>query len=166
VGRLRDFFRTGTTRLEPVTVESLLESARRIGTKLEQSGDVAFRVETDAGASVLLVDRLQIDLVLRNLIANAFEAMRMCVGDKRVTVSAHEVEGNRILFRIMDTGPGVSPSARKLLFEPFSTTKPTGMGLGLAISRAIAEAHGGSLMLAHTEHGEFDLVLPGVATDE
>jgi len=167
VGRLRDFFRTGTTRLEPVTVDSLLESAQRIGRKLDQSGDVVFRVETSAGASVLLVDRLQIELVLRNLIANAFEAIaNLPSGEKRVTVSAHEVEGNRILFRIMDTGPGVSPSARKLLFEPFSTNKPTGMGLGLAISRAIAEAHGGSLIMALTEHGEFDLVLPGVAADE
>lgn len=167
VGRLRDFFRTGTTRLEHVTVESLLERAQRIGENLNQSGDVVFRVERGASASVMLADRLQIELVLRNLIANAFEAIaNLPSGEKGVTVSAHQIEGGRILFRIADTGPGVSPSARKLLFEPFSTNKPTGMGLGLAISRAIAEAHGGSLSEALTEQGEFHLVLPGLAADE
>jgi signal transduction histidine kinase len=167
VGRLRDFFRTGTMRLERVTVETLLDSARQIGEKLKPSGEVVFRVEKGEGIPALLVDRLQIELVLRNLIANALEAIANSPsGEKRVTVSAREIEGKRILFRIMDTGPGVSPSARKLLFEPFSTNKPTGMGLGLAISRAIAEAHGGSLVMALTEHGEFDLTLPGAAADE
>jgi signal transduction histidine kinase len=167
VGRLRDFFRSGTTRLEQVTVESLLETARRIGKKLDPSGEVDFRIESDASVSVLLADRLQIELVLRNLIANAFEAIaNLPSGKKGITLSAHQAEGGRILFRITDTGPGLSPSARKLLFEPFSTTKPMGMGLGLAISQAIAEAHGGSLSAARTKHGEFHLLLPGLAADE
>jgi len=167
VGRLRDFFRSGTTRLEPVTVDSLLELAQRIGKKFDPSGEVEFRIENDALASVLLADQLQIELVLRNLIANAFEAIAsLPARGKRITVSAHAVEGNRILFRVTDTGPGLSPSARKLLFEPFSSTKPMGMGLGLAISEAIAEAHGGSLSAARTKHGEFHLVLPGLAADE
>jgi two-component system sensor kinase FixL len=167
VGRLRDFFRTGTTRLEHVTVGSLLERAQRIGENLNQSGDVIFRVERASTALVILADRLQIELVLRNLITNAFEAIaNLPSGEKGVTVSARQIEGGRILLRIADTGPGVSPSARKLLFEPFSTNKPAGMGLGLAISRAIAEAHGGSLSEALTEQGEFHLVLPGLAGDE
>ncbi|MEK7437406.1 MAG: MASE1 domain-containing protein [Pseudomonadota bacterium] len=167
VGRLRDFFRSGTTQLEEVTVESLLESARRIGSKLDASGEVDFRVETDTSASVLLADRLQIELVLRNLLANAFEAVaNQPAGKKRVTVSAHAIDGGRISFRTTDTGPGLSPSARELLFEPYSSTKPTGMGLGLVISQAIAEAHGGSLSAAHTKHGEFHLILPGLAADE
>ena len=167
VGRLRDFFRSGTTRLEHVTVESLLERARQIGNKLDPSCEVDFRVETDSGAALLLADRLQVELVLRNLIANAFEAIaHLPAGEKGVTLSAHQAEGDRILFRITDTGPGLSPSARNLLFEPFSTTKPMGMGLGLAISQAIAEAHGGSLSAARTKQGEFHLVLPELAADE
>lgn len=167
VGRLRNFFRTGTTRLEQVTVDSLLESAQRIGEKLNPSEEVTFRVERGASAPVLLADRLQIELVLRNLIANAFEAVaNRRSGEKGVTVSTRQIDGGRILFCIADTGPGVPPSARKQLFEPFSTNKPTGMGLGLSISRAIAEAHGGSLTAASTEKGEFHLVLPVVAADE
>ena len=167
VGRLRDFFRSGTTRLEHVTVESLLARAQRIGSKLDPTGEADFRIENNAGTTVLLADRLQIELVLRNLIANAFEAIaNLPKGEKGVTVSAQSVEAGQILFRVRDSGPGLTPSARKLLFEPFSTTKPMGMGLGLAISQAIAEAHGGSLSAARTKHGEFHLLLPGLAADE
>lgn len=167
VGRLRDFFRSGTTHLERVSVESLLDKARRIGSKLDPANEVDFRVESDMNASELLADRLQIELVLRNLIANAFEAIAtLPAEERRVTLSVHKADGGQILFRIKDTGPGLSPSTRRLLFEPFSTTKSTGMGLGLAISRAIAEAHGGSLSAAHTRQGEFHLVLPSVSANE
>ena len=63
---------------------------------------------------------------------------------------------------VADNGPGISPANRESLFEPFVSGKPTGMGLGLAVSRAIAEAHGGSLEAASVAHGEFHLVLPCV----
>jgi signal transduction histidine kinase len=161
VGRLRDFFRAGATQLEPVTVGRLLESGRGIGEKLNPSGDVAFRVESEDDARTLLVDRVQIELVLRNLIANAFEAVSgLPPGQRGVTVSTRKLEGGRFLFRVADTGEGVPPLARKRLFEPFSTRKATGMGIGLSISRAIAEAHGGFLDAADSRHGEFHLVLP------
>ena len=63
---------------------------------------------------------------------------------------------------IADNGPGISSGTRRNLFEPFVSGKPSGMGLGLAVSRAIAEAHGGTLDAASVEHGEFQLVLPCV----
>ena len=161
VRRLRDFFRTGTTRLEHVTVASLLETAQNIGDKLNCSGEIDFRVNTAASAQVLFADRLQIELVLRNLIANAFEAVaKLPPGKKSVTISAEEGEQGCVLIRISDTGPGLSPHARKRMFEPFLTTKRIGMGLGLVISQTIAEAHGGSLSAPLTKHGEFHLSLP------
>ena len=166
VSRLRDFFRTGTTRLEETTVETLLEGVLRIGRGLNRSGNVELSVEGGGAGRTLLVDRLQIELVLRNLLANAFEAVaHEPPGKRRVTVSAEAANGS-VIFRVRDTGPGVSPNARERLFEPFSTSKSAGMGLGLAISRAIAEAHGGSLAAEHTGHGEFYLVLPEKGSDE
>jgi len=167
VGRLRDFFRAGTTRLEPVKVGKLLESAYAVGDKLNANRDVTFRVDSGDGARVLLVDRVQIELVLRNLIANAFEAVaELPQGKKAVTVSTRVLKGERILFRVADTGEGVSPLTRQRLFEPISTNKATGMGIGLSICRAIADAHGGSLAAADSRHGEFELVLPIGAENE
>lgn len=167
VGRLREFFRAGTTRLEPVTVDALLGAAQEIGDRLNLAGEVDFRVRTDTGATELLADRLQLELVLRNLIANAFEAVaHLPRAGRGVTVAANRNSDGRILFRVADTGPGLSPPARKLLFEPFMSTKPMGMGLGLAISQAIAEAHGGSLRAALTTQGEFHLELPVPAADD
>lgn len=167
VRRLRDFFRAGTTRLEPVKVATLLESARAVGEKFNPSGDVTFRVDSADGARTLLVDRVQIELVLRNLIANAFEAVAgLPPGKKAVTVSTRMLKGRRILFRVVDTGEGMSPLTRQRLFEPYSTNKATGMGIGLSICRAITDAHGGSLDAADGGHGEFDLTLPTEAADE
>jgi signal transduction histidine kinase len=65
---------------------------------------------------------------------------------------------------VADNGPGVPEAERERVFEPFVSGKPAGMGLGLAVSRAIAEAHGGSLATAASGHGEFHLVLPCAPT--
>ena len=167
VRRLRDLFRRGTIRLEPVTVGELLERANSIAREFSLSGEVKFQVDSSDSAQTLLVDRVQIELVLRNLIANAFEAVAgMPPGKKGVRVLTRMLDGDRILIRVADTGEGMSPLVQRRLFEPLSTSKPTGMGIGLAISRTIADAHGGSLDVSDRRHGQFDLVLPTGANDE
>lgn len=161
VGRLRDFFRTGTTRLEMISVGSLLECARAISAKLNVAGTVQFDVASAHEGRLLLADRVQIELILRNLIANAFEAVAaLPSGKRRVALTTHRRAGGDIIFRVADNGPGVPPLLRDRLFEPLSSDKATGMGIGLAFCRAIAEAHGGSLRANDRPHGEFDLILP------
>jgi two-component system, LuxR family, sensor kinase FixL len=167
VRRLRDLFRRGTVQLETFRVGILLERAHAIGKELNRSGDVMFQVNSDDGERMLLGDRVQIELVLRNLIANAFEAVAgMPPEKKEITVSTRMLAGNQILFRVADTGEGMSPLARQRLFEPLVSSKTMGMGIGLAISRTIADAHGGSLSVSGARHGQFDLVLPVGADDE
>ena len=163
VTRLRQFFQTGATQLEPVSVASLLEEARRIGDQLNRNNEVLFHVDTAPEMPDLHVDRLQIELVLRNLIANAFEAVANRHGDKAVAVSAQRKENGSVVFCVADTGEGISSLVKRRLFEPLSTDKAHGMGLGLAISRAVVEAHGGTLEVAETRHGQFLLTLPGGA---
>ena len=149
VRRLRDLFREGRTRLEQVPIGRLLESVR--------TGDLALHVEP--GLPDLLVDRLQIELVLRNLIANAHEALDgRAVGAIGVRAQRHDAQHVRIV--VTDNGPGLAAADRERVFEPFVSGKPSGMGLGLAVSRAIAEAHGGTLDAVPGPHGEFRLVLP------
>jgi signal transduction histidine kinase len=154
VRRLRDLFRQGTTRLEPVPVIHLLEAARR-------AAPGSLRVSSEGELPDVLVDRLQIELVLRNLVANAVDAvLPHAAGSREIAVTARRHDARHLRIVVVDNGPGISPAAAKTLFEPFVSGKPSGMGLGLAVSRAIAEAHGGTLEARAASHGEFHLVLP------
>lgn len=161
VRRLRDFFRTGTTHLESVSVDQVLATAQTIAQQLGGSKPISIVTASEGELAPLFVDRLQIELILRNLISNAIEAM----GERndepaRIQVMAQLRDSEHVVFTVADNGPGIPAGVRERLFEPFLSGKSRGMGLGLAVSRAIAEAHGGSLEARASEHGEFHLVLP------
>ena len=98
---------------------------------------------------------------MRNLIANAVESV-LGSGRRggRIWVRVERQDDRYLRIAVADNGPGISAANRERLFEPFVSGKSTGMGLGLAVSRAIAEAHGGSLEAAAVAHGEFHLLLP------
>jgi signal transduction histidine kinase len=163
VRRLRDFFRTGTTRLEPVPVDDLLASVRAIAQRMVGARKILVEVEAEDELPALYIDRLQIELVLRNLLANAVDALDARVRDDgRVRLLAQRHDPDHVRLVVADNGPGVPAASRDRLFEPFSSGKPSGMGLGLAFSRAIVQAHGGSLDAPMSEHGEFHLILPCV----
>jgi C4-dicarboxylate-specific signal transduction histidine kinase len=149
VRRLRDFFRQGTTRLERVSVAQLLESLR---------GPIELEVEP--GLPEILVDRLQVELLMRNLISNAVDALGGQVHAGQIRISARREDAQHVRIVVADSGPGIPSASAQRVFEPFVSGKSTGMGLGLAVSRAIAEAHGGSLDSLPGSHGEFHLVLP------
>jgi two-component system sensor kinase FixL len=161
--RLRDLFRDGTTRLEEVPVQALLDAAARIGAQQVGARPIELALSTQPDLGSLYVDRLQIELVLRNLLANAVEAIGERPG--RIAVQARREGAGRVRLAVIDTGPGVTASRGLRLFEPFQSGKPSGLGLGLAISRAIAEAHGGALESRGIRRGEFHLTLPATAAD-
>jgi signal transduction histidine kinase len=160
VRRLRDFFRSGTTRLESLPPEELIATVSRIGQQLGAETPV-LNVTDEAGLPALYVDRLQIEVVIRNLIANAQDAIRSdAARGQRIDVQVRRHDAEHLCVVFSDSGPGLSAEMRERVFEPFVSGKASGMGLGLAISRAIAEAHGGSLEARAAAHGEFHLVLP------
>jgi signal transduction histidine kinase len=161
VRRLRDFFREGTTRLEPVSVAALCETVHALGAKLGVREGVCLAATYEPGLPNVFIDRLQIELVLRNLLVNATDALACETGrEGQVEVKAERHDAQHLRIVVRDNGPGVSYRNPEKVFEPFVSGKPTGMGLGLAVSRAIAEAHGGSLENRSGSHGEFHLVLP------
>jgi signal transduction histidine kinase len=161
VRRLRDFFRAGSTRLEVLGAQDLAAAVARIGQQIIGARPVALQVESEPDLPPLYVDRMQIELVVRNLLANAVDALdRDALPERRIRVRLYRESFDRVALVFVDSGPGIGPDMRERLFEPFASGKPTGMGLGLAISRAIAEAHGGALEARASTHGEFHLYLP------
>jgi C4-dicarboxylate-specific signal transduction histidine kinase len=108
-------------------------------------------------------DRVQVQQVMLNLILNAVEAMAgMSQASRNLLITTGKAESGGVLVSVRDTGPGLPPAALEHLFEPFNTTKPNGMGMGLSICRSIVEAHGGRLWAgANTPHGAvFQFTLP------
>ncbi len=160
VRRLRDFFRTGATRLEAIELDALLGAAASSFAAKARQHDIELRVDP-APPCMLLADRLQLEVVLRNLLSNAFDAaVDQPAGQRRVRLSAKPDGAGRVCICVEDSGPGLTGATAARLFEAFQSSKATGLGLGLVISRAIAEAHGGSLWAEVTDHGMFKLVLP------
>lgn len=165
VRRLRDFFRTGAMQLETVGAGALLAGiVQQFRPQFHEHG-----VQLTVAPPPLLavqVDRLQIELVLRNLLANALDAVRARpAGQRSIHVVAESIAG-RLRFTVEDSGAGLSEAAAARLFEPFVSTKASGMGLGLVLSRAIVEAHGGSLWAEVAAHGVFRFILPALDSGE
>lgn len=167
VSRLRDFFRTGATRLERITAQELIGAAAAQFAGRAQSQGIDLVIGPVPERS-LLADRLQLEVILRNLLANAFDAVAaQASGRRQVRVDAEATGTSRLRIRVEDSGPGLAAGMGERLFEAFQSTKASGLGLGLAISRAIAEAHGGDLVAETAAHGVFVLTLPteGAADD-
>lgn len=158
VARLRDFFRSGATHMEQIVLRDLIETATRPFLKKAHSANIDFSVPDIPGNPILMGDRLQLEVVLRNLLANAFDAVASKHGAIRLTIE-HNID-NRIDILVEDDGNGLTTDISEKIFEPFVTNKSSGLGLGLAISRAIAEAHGGKLVAECQGHGCFRLSLP------
>jgi signal transduction histidine kinase len=107
-------------------------------------------------------DRVQLQQVVLNLLLNAIQAMAHAPGGRRELLVKSLPEEAAVVLRIQDTGPGIAPEVRDRLFDPFYTTKPDGMGMGLSICRSILTAHGGSIN-ATSEPGEgttFEVTIP------
>lgn len=146
VRRLRDFFRGGASRLERISVRQLIEGALAPMREDVTQHRITLETVIAQGETQLLVDRVQIETVLHSLVGNAIEAIAAAGGhDRCIHVAATGADNGWVRLSVIDSGPGLSPAIADRLFEPFATTKPTGIGLGLAMSRSMVEAHGGEL---------------------
>jgi signal transduction histidine kinase len=123
---------------------------------------ILVRLRCQEDLPLISADHTQIQQVMLNLVRNAIDAMgNRPAGNRRLRLWTN-FDRKSIIVRVRDSGPGVSSNDRKRIFDPFYTTKATGMGLGLAICRKVIEEHGGTLRLADTgSHGStFEIMLP------
>lgn len=146
VRRMREFFRTGAVRSERVDLRRLIETAHaHLRDRLERDG-IAWRESIAADLPAVRADAVQLAAILDNLFGNACDALHETRGPRAISVTAARVPGAALVrVCVADTGPGVPPELREQLFKPLATSKPHGMGLGLALSRSIAERLGGRL---------------------
>jgi C4-dicarboxylate-specific signal transduction histidine kinase len=168
VRRLRDFFRSGTSRLERIDVAELLRAgAERVAPRVARHR-IDLRVDPAPGLPPVHVDRLQLETVLHNLLANAIDAIIAADSPERsVRLAAEPAPSGAVKVIVSDSGPGLTKEVMDNVFRPFATTKPQGMGLGLAISRSIVENHGGRLVVEAPARGAtFSFTLPGRDTAE
>lgn len=163
VKRLRNFFRDRVTQLQPVPVPQLLDDAVRTQATRAQSLGVQLDVSCEVPDAVLWLDAVQVGVVLRNLIANALDAAATgrSPGEARswATVRATR-EGGDVVVEVADSAVGLQGDEATAVFERRSSAKPGGMGVGLAISRSIVEAHGGRLWAEPGPGGRFYFSLP------
>ena len=161
IRHLREFVSRGGTEKSITNVRKLIEEAGALALVGSREQDVRSVFDFAADTGNVLVDRIQIQQVLINLMRNAIEAMRASAW-RELVVSTRLDGENHVVIEVADTGPGISEDIAARLFQPFVTSKPNGMGIGLSISRRIVEAHGGTLTASGNAKGgaTFRIELP------
>jgi two-component system sensor kinase FixL len=146
VRRWRNLVRRGAPERSPADVNRLVEeSLALLNDELRRSG-AALRLGLAGQLPPIWCDPVQIQQVILNLVRNALDALHEVPSGRRaLIVETAASQAGAVEVRVGDTGPGLEPEMARRLFEPFVTSKPTGMGLGLTICRTIIESHGGRL---------------------
>jgi signal transduction histidine kinase len=152
IGRIRGLVKKAPLRKDKVDINnSILDVVALTRNEVLKHG---ISLQTDLATSLppIEADRVQLQQVILNLVLNAVEAMnRIDDGARELRISTKPDASNNVLVTVRDTGLGLDPKTAERLFEPFYTTKPEGMGMGLAICRSIIEAHGGRLWATANE---------------
>ncbi len=149
IERVRALSRRTPLAREPLSInDAVLEVISLIGAEA-QKNKVAIEPALEPGLPKVLGDRVQFQQVLLNLTLNAIESMSTTAeGPRTLVISSGVDQGDRVRIAVADSGAGVDPGSIQRLFEPFFSTKPRGMGMGLVISRSIVESHGGRIWVA------------------
>jgi PAS domain S-box-containing protein len=169
VRKMRSFVRGDEGQLTAVDPNFLVAEVLRLAAPEARQSGVELVASPGAGLARVFADSIQIQQVLLNLVRNAVDAAAGSDSPERlVRVATRPADRKWIEIVVVDSGPGLAPEMLEKVFEPFYTTKPDGIGIGLALSRSIVDAHAGRLWAAGgRERGaEFHLLLPAVTEEE
>jgi len=147
ISHLRNFLRKGECRQEEVRLNDLVREAASFFEAEARQKQITLRLELAPDLPVLSIDPIQIEQVILNLVRNGFDAMGLddSPAPRQLAIRTEFSEHSKVMVSIQDCGKGIMPGSLDEIFNPFFTTKPDGMGMGLSISRSIIEAHGGRL---------------------
>ncbi|HEY1477465.1 MAG TPA: ATP-binding protein, partial [Chthoniobacterales bacterium] len=166
VASMRALFKRAPTAKEPVDIKDVIQEVLALTQSEVQRNRVSLRTQFATDLPLIIGDRTQLQQVILNLVLNAIQAMSTLMeGPRELHISSQTIfdsfdqaensgkdrQGSiaagqtRLLIAVRDSGPGLGSTDCNLLFKSFYTTKPEGLGMGLAISRSIVEAHGGRL---------------------
>ena len=167
IQRLRDLLRPPGPAFGELDLNELVGAVLRLAEPAARDAGIRFEPRLAGTPPAVRADRLLIEQVALNLVRNAIEAVETLPPERRrITVATRKDADGSGTFTVADLGDGVPREAAERLFDPFVTTKPGGLGLGLAICRSVVEAHGGRI--AHEANpaaggAMFSFTLPGLA---
>lgn len=163
IARTRAFLQRGTRQVAPIDInEAISEMIAMVQAEI-RSREVSSHIAPAEHLPPVVADRIQLQQVILNLVMNALDAMSSITDRARtLQIAVHRHDMNALRVAVSDSGIGLDDAQRERVFDAFYTSKPHGIGLGLAISRSIVEAHGGSLWVTRNDsHGEtFHFTLP------
>jgi signal transduction histidine kinase len=165
IRRLTVLFRRGEPLFEPLDVNDLVRDTIELTRSMLKMRHVAVVTQLVPALPQVSGDRVQLQQLLLNLVVNACDAMAESPDDRRVLTIGTAADDAIVHVCVTDCGAGVPPEEMARVFEPFWSTKPRGMGMGLAVCRSIAEAHRGNLTVSNAADGgaEFCVRLPPLA---
>ena len=166
IQRLRDMMRRGPAARERIDLCQVVREVREIMRSGLSAHGITLVPDFDDGLPAIVADRIQIQQVVVNLVTNAMQAMDGQT-DAALTLGVRGLDDGWQVVSVTDTGPGIAASALDTMFEPFSSSRPGGLGMGLSISRSIIEAHEGKIWGENRPDGgavvAFGLLPEGVA---
>jgi len=168
IERHRSMLRTRQVDQKPIDIRAVVDDSLALLSHDTNEKRIKLDVFLSEAPCVVVGDQVLLQQVLVNLIMNALEAMADTTPHRRwVTVRCEEIE-DTIVVSVRDAGTGLLATVDGQLFEPFVTTKTTGMGIGLTIARSIIDAHRGTLEAHNNPEGgaTFTLTLPSASRDQ
>lgn len=144
IQRLRSLLKKGKPEVKIIDVSALIQETIELVSADTIVRSVSLKTDVDTRLPYVQGDRIQLQQVLLNLISNSFEAMEGNVRARHMLMSAFH-KNSQVVVSVKDSGCGIPEKNMPKLFSHFFTSKPDGLGMGLAISRSIVEAHGGRL---------------------
>jgi signal transduction histidine kinase len=165
IHRLRGLLRKDSLDFTSLDVGETVSEVARLVRGDAATRNVSIRLELAGDLPPARGDRVQLQQVVLNLVLNGLDAMRATAGDRTLVLRTAKQGPDAVRVTVRDSGTGIDAAHLDHLFEAFYTTKPDGLGMGLAIARSIVEAHGGELVVTSNVEGgaTFSFTLPIVA---